>query len=248
MTRIILAMATMGLCVGAVRGAVAPDLSTAKAKVSYLIGRQMGDTLAGQELAGEIDLETLCFALRQAAVGEASSIDQAEARETMVAFGTRMREKVQQQRGVQGEVNRREGAAFLETNRAKADWQVTGSGLQYRVVRQGEGTKPALTDTVEVHYAGKLVNGDEFDSSYKRGAAAVFPLRNVIKGWQEALQMMAVGSKWELVIPADLAYGAQGKGREIGPDAVLCFDVELLDIKDQAEAPAPRQDPGGRRQ
>ena len=157
----------------------------------------------------------------------------------MQEFSTRMREKVTAVRQAQGEGNKKEGLAFLETNKTAEGWAVTGSGLQYKAIKNGDGKKPALTDTVEVHYRGTLLNGTEFDSSYKRNEPAVFPLRQVIKGWQEALQLMSVGSKWEVVLPSELAYGPNGKGREIGPDAVLKFEIELLSIKDAAPAALP---------
>lgn len=215
------------------------DLSSSKDLVSYLIGRQIGDSLSAQELEGELNLEVLVAALREAIAKQPARIAPPQAQEVLQGFGTKMREKVTAARQTQGETNRKDGPAFLEANKAVAGWTTTGSGLQYKVITQGEGDKPALTDTVEVHYRGTLLNGTEFDSSYKRNAPAVFPLKQVIKGWQEALQLMPVGSKWELVLPADLAYGANGKGREIGPDAVLKFEVELLSIKEAQPEGAP---------
>jgi FKBP-type peptidyl-prolyl cis-trans isomerase len=236
--RICLLATVVGLLV--VASGLAQDAapSTPVDQVSYIIGRQIGDSLSGEELANELNLDVLCSALREAAAKKPGLIPPDKAQEIMQAFGARMQEKVGQVRAVQGEVNKKEGADFLAANKAAEGWKTTGSGLQYKVVKDGDGAKPALTDVVEVNYRGTLLDGTEFDSSYKRGKPAVFPVRQVIKGWQEALQMMPVGSTWDLVIPADLAYGDQGKGREIAPDAVLKFEVELLAIKD-AKAMAP---------
>jgi FKBP-type peptidyl-prolyl cis-trans isomerase len=206
--------------------------STPVDQVSYLIGRQIGDSLSGEELANELNLDIVCSALREAAAKKPALIPPDKAQEIMQAFSKRMQERVGQARAAQGEVNKKEGADFLAANGKEEGWASTGSGLQYKAVKTGDGPKPALTDVVEVNYRGTLLNGTEFDSSYNRGKPATFPVRGVIKGWQEALQMMPVGSTWELVIPSELAYGAQGKGREIAPDAVLKFTVELLAIKD----------------
>ena len=114
------------------------------------------------------------------------------------------------------------------------------SGLQYKILKEGTGAKPTATDSVECNYKGTLINGTEFDSSYKRGQPATFPVTGVIKGWTEALQLMPVGSKWQLVLPPDLAYGARGAGDAIGPDETLIFEVELLGITKKDQAPAQK--------
>ena len=209
----------------------AKDLSTDKAKVSYLIGRQMGESLARPEVSREIDIDVLCTSLREAFAGKESRIPMKEARAIMGEFSQRMQQRMQQQQATAGKENREKGAAYLAANAKKKGWKKTDSGLQYRVIREGKGAKPKSTDVVEVNYRGSFIDGKEFDSSYKRGQSVTFPVGNVIKGWQEALQMMPVGSKWELVIPSELAYGSRGKGPQIGPDSVLCFEVELLGIK-----------------
>jgi len=232
-----------GLLTAAVGVAQDAAPSTPVDQVSYLIGRQIGDSLSGEELANELNLDVVCTALREAAAKKPALIPPEKAQEIMQAFSKRMQDKVGQVRAAQGEVNKKEGPEFLEANKKAEGWTTTGSGLQYKVVKAGEGPKPALTDMVEVNYRGALLNGTEFDSSYKRGKPAVFPVRQVIKGWQEALQLMPVGSTWELVIPSELAYGAQGKGREIGPDAVLKFTVELLAIKDAKAMTPPGMPP-----
>ena len=127
--------------------------------------------------------------------------------------------------------NEQEGVVFLTNNKTKQGVVTLPSGLQYKILKAGNGKKPIGSDTVECHYRGTLINGTEFDSSYRRGQAASFPVSGVIPGWTEALKLMPVGSKWQLFIPSQLAYGAQGAGRDIGPDATLIFEVELLAIK-----------------
>ncbi len=130
-----------------------------------------------------------------------------------------------------GDANQKEGAAFLAANKTKEGVVTTSSGLQYKILKQGDGPKPTATDSVVCNYKGTLINGTEFDSSYKRGQPATFPVNGVIKGWTEALQLMPTGSKWQLFVPADLAYGARGAGQDIGPNATLIFEVELLSIQ-----------------
>ena len=141
------------------------------------------------------------------------------------------------------EVNKKEGDAFLAANKTKDGVVTLPSGLQYKILTQGTGPKPTPTDSVVCNYKGTLLNGTEFDSSYKRGQPATFPVGGVIKGWTEALQLMPVGSKWQLFVPSDLAYGQRGPGGGIGPNSTLVFEVELISIKSKppkdggAEAP-----------
>ncbi len=137
------------------------------------------------------------------------------------------------------ETNKKEGEAFLAANKTKPGVVTTPSGLQYKILKEGTGPKPTAADKVVCNYKGTLINGTEFDSSYKRGQPATFPVGQVIKGWTEALQLMPVGSKWQLFIPADLAYGERGAGNDIGPDSTLIFEVELLSIEGK-EAPAKK--------
>ena len=130
-----------------------------------------------------------------------------------------------------GEANKKEGEAFLADNKTKPGVVALPSGLQYKILTEGTGAKPTAGDSVVCNYRGTLINGKEFDSSYKRGQPATFPVGRVIKGWTEALQLMPVGSKWQLFIPSDLAYGASGAGGDIGPNATLIFEVELISIQ-----------------
>jgi FKBP-type peptidyl-prolyl cis-trans isomerase len=138
----------------------------------------------------------------------------------------------------EGKANKEEGTKFLTANKSKPGVKVTASGLQYEILKEGKGPKPGASDTVTTHYKGTLINGKVFDSSYDRGEPATFPVNGVIKGWTEALQMMPVGSKWKLFIPSDLAYGPRGAGADIGPDATLVFEVELVSIAGKEAAPA----------
>jgi FKBP-type peptidyl-prolyl cis-trans isomerase FklB len=132
-----------------------------------------------------------------------------------------------------GETNKKQGDAFLAANKGKEGVVTLPSGLQYKILSAGTGPKPATSDSVVCNYRGTLIDGTEFDSSYKRGQPATFPVGGVIKGWTEALQLMPVGSKWQLFVPSELAYGERGTGADIGPNAVLIFEVELLSIQDK---------------
>jgi FKBP-type peptidyl-prolyl cis-trans isomerase len=144
-----------------------------------------------------------------------------------------------------GEKNKKEGETFLTANKAKPGVVTLPSGLQYKILQAGTGPKPTATDSVSCNYRGTLIDGTEFDSSYKRGQATTFPVSGVIKGWTEALQLMPVGSKWQLFVPASLAYGDRAASALIGPDATLIFDVELVSIQDKsaAKTPAPEKTP-----
>ena len=167
-----------------------------------------------------------------------------EARAAMVALQADLRKKGEEKMLVQGEANKKEGDAFLAENKTKEGVVALPSGLQYKILKEGAGPKPAATDTVVCNYKGTLLDNTEFDSSYKRGQPATFPVSGVIKGWTEALQLMPVGSKWELFIPADLAYGARGgPGGGIGPNATLVFEVELMSIQPKAEVQTPKPAP-----
>jgi FKBP-type peptidyl-prolyl cis-trans isomerase len=136
-------------------------------------------------------------------------------------------------------VNKKEGEAFLAANKSKPGVVTLPSGLQYKILTAGTGPKPTATDSVNCNYRGTLIDGKEFDSSYKRGKPVTFPVTGVIKGWTEALQLMPVGSKWQLFIPSDLAYGDRGAGADIGPGATLVFEVELISIEDKSKDKTP---------
>ena len=145
-------------------------------------------------------------------------------------FQKQQKAKMEETNKVDAEKNKKAGEEFLAANKVKEGIVTTESGLQYRVINEGSGPKPTETDNVTVHYKGTLIDGEEFDSSYKRNQPATFPVNGVIKGWTEALQLMSKGSKWELFIPSEIAYGPNGAGGAIGPNEVLIFEVELIDI------------------
>jgi FKBP-type peptidyl-prolyl cis-trans isomerase FklB len=204
-------------------GATAPVLTTNKQKDSYALGANIGRQLAGQHLTPE-QLDSIVFlrGFRDALAGGAKPLELSD---------DQIKAALADLQNAGGEANLKKGEEFLAENKAKPGVVTTPSGLQYKIIKAGTGPKPAATDAVLCDYRGTLIDGKEFDSSYKRGQAAAFPVNRVIKGWTEALQMMPVGSKWELFIPPDLAYGANGAGPDIGPNATLVFEVELHSIK-----------------
>ncbi len=162
-----------------------------------------------------------------------------QARAALMEVQNEMRKKQQAEMQAAGEANKKEGDAFLAANKAKEGVVTLPSGLQYKILTQGTGPKPTATDSVVCNYRGTLINGTEFDSSYKRGEPATFPVSGVIKGWTEALQLMPVGSKWQLFVPSDLAYGERSPGPEIAPDSTLIFEVELLSIQNKSDEKTP---------
>jgi FKBP-type peptidyl-prolyl cis-trans isomerase FklB len=206
-----------------------PALPTQKDKVSYAIGMNIGNGLRKQGV--DVDPNLLKQGLQDTLSGGKTLLSEDEARATLTDFQNEMRKKQQEKMQQAAETNKKDGEAFLAANKAKAGVVTLPSGLQYKVLTPGAGAKPTASDSVVCNYRGTLIDGKEFDSSYKRGEPATFPVGGVIKGWTEALQLMPVGSKWQLVIPSDLAYGARGQGPDIGPDSTLVFEVELLSIQ-----------------
>jgi FKBP-type peptidyl-prolyl cis-trans isomerase FklB len=221
-------------------------LDTEKDKVSYAIGMNIGKGLSQnlKQSGVEVDSDILLRALKDALSGGKLLLTDQEVQATLTALQTEVREKIALQQQQLAETNKKEGDAFLAANKTKEGVVALPSGLQYKVLQEGSGPKPAATDTVVVNYRGTLLNGTEFDSSYKRGQPTPFAVGQIIKGWSEALQLMPVGSKWQLFIPSDLAYGARGAGRDIGPNSTLVFEVELVSIQPKvAQAPAPAPAP-----
>jgi FKBP-type peptidyl-prolyl cis-trans isomerase FkpA len=209
-------------------------MKTEKEQVSYVIGTDIGKSL--EPAKDELDLAVLTRAIRDAMDGKKPKLTEAETRQVMQAFGMRMQAKQLAELEEQKQKNLAEGEAFLAGNGKKDGVVTTESGLQYQVLAEGTGARPKATDTVRVHYKGELLNGEEFDSSYERGEPAQFVLNQVVPGWQEALQLMPVGSKYKLWIPGALGYGEMGTpGGPIGPNATLVFEVELLDIVKQGQ-------------
>jgi len=206
-------------------------LKTQTEKFSYALGMNLGTTLHKQSV--EVDPNLLLQGLKDAIAGGKMLMTEDEARAAIMQTQNELRAKQQAQMQQAAEANKKEGAAFLAANKAKEGVVTLPSGLQYKILKAGTGPKPKATDSVVCNYRGTLINGTEFDSSYKRGQPATFPVNGVIKGWTEALQLMPVGSKWQLFIPPDLAYGERGAGADIGPNATLIFEVELMSIQEK---------------
>ena len=207
-------------------------LKTEKDKFSYALGMNLGNSLHKQSVP--VDPVILQRGLKDALAGKTQMTDE-EARGAIMAVQTEMRKKVQETMQAAGEANKKEGDAFLAANKSKEGVTTVPSGLQYKILKAGAGPKPTTTDSVVCNYRGTLIDGKEFDSSYKRGQPATFPVNGVIKGWTEALQLMPVGSKWQLFVPPDLAYADRGAGADIGPGSTLIFEVELVSIQDKAQ-------------
>lgn len=216
------------LAVGEERGNV--EIKTFEDKVSYSIGVQIGTSLKRND--PDVDISLVQKGLEDAFKEQRPLMGSQDITTTLRAYQQQRQERMAKQMAAQGEININEGAKFLEENKSREGVKSTSSGLQYKVLKEGDGPKPTAANTVKVHYMGTLLDGTEFDSSYKRGEPAVFPLNGVIRGWTEGLQLMKVGSKYRLFIPSDLAYGAHGAGAAIGPNATLIFDVELLSIEE----------------
>ena len=183
--------------------------------------------------------------VKDAMAGGKTLLTDDEAQAAIMEVQNEVRQKQQAKMQEEGAANKKEGDAFLAANKAKDGVVTLPSGLQYKILKEGTGPKPAATDSVVCNYRGTLINGTEFDSSYKRGQPATFPVTGVIKGWTEALQLMPVGSKWQLFIPSDLAYGERGPSPEIGSNSTLIFEVELLSIEkkdDKSKEKAPDQE------
>ena len=220
----------------AVAAPVAMSLDSEEKRISYGMGIGLGKRIKQEPFS--IDVAAFAEGVRHAVEGGEQLMTEEDIMKEMQAFQQKQMAAQQEQATKAASENKAAGEAFLAENAAKEGVVTLESGLQYSVITEGSGAKPAATDTVEVNYAGTLIDGTEFDSSYKRGSSVSFPVNGVIAGWTEALQLMPVGSKWKLVIPSSLAYGPRGTGGgPIGPDATLVFEVELVSIKDSA-APA----------
>ena len=204
---------------------------------SYAIGMTLGAQLRKQFIV--VDPEPLMQGLKDALSGGKTQLTAREARAVMSELQKEEKHKQAFLQGAQGLKNKQDGAAFLAENKTRDGVVALPSGLQYRILKAGEGSKPTAEDTVVCNYRGTLIDGTEFDNSAKRAQPATFTLDKIIKGWKEALQLMPVGSRWQLFVPADLAYGERAAGHGIGPNATLVFDLELLAIQPKAAAAAP---------
>ncbi|MBP2683053.1 MAG: FKBP-type peptidyl-prolyl cis-trans isomerase [Deltaproteobacteria bacterium] len=226
-----LAMAMCGVIAlsGAAFAADAPELKTDKEKISYSIGMDIGGNLKRGSV--EVDPEMLAKGIQDSYGGGKTLLTEDQARQVIEEFQKTMMAKKAEEMQKLSEKNKADGEKFLAENAKKAGVKVLPSGLQYKVIAPGTGKSPKATDTVTTQYKGTLIDGTEFDSSYKRGEPATFPVSGVIPGWTEALQLMKEGAKWQLFLPPNLAYGERGAGRDIGPNSTLIFEVELISVK-----------------
>lgn len=223
----------VGIVMAAATAVVAQDVKAPFTSLtqqrSYAIGRNIGINLKQQGF--EIDSEQVLKGMKDALGGQASLLTEAELEQTLGALQKEVQAKQQERTAVLAAKNAKEGEQYLTANAAKEGVVTLPSGLQYKVLTAGTGRKPAATDTVIVNYRGTLLDGTEFDSSYKRNQPAKLKVNQVIPGWTEALQLMPVGSKWQLFVPAKLAYGERGAGGVVPPGAVLIFEVDLQGIE-----------------
>jgi len=228
----------------AAKSAAAPAFTTRKEKFSYAlgmnIGSNLGNTLKNQSV--EVDWNLVSQGLKDSTGGGKTRLTEEEEKAVLTEVQNEVRKQQQEKMQEAGAANKTEGEAFLAANKSKDGVVTLPSGLQYKILTAGTGPKPTASDSVVCNYRGTLINGTEFDSSYKRGQPATFGVGQVIKGWTEALQLMPVGSKWQLFIPSSLAYGERGAGAEIGPNATLIFEVELLSIQDKTKDDKSKED------
>jgi len=224
-----IAVMTVLLLAASASAADTAALGTQKQKVSYGIGVDLARNFT--RMGVEFDVDTLAEGMKDALSGAKLLMTDEELRSTLTAYQTELKEKQMQAMNAVAAKNKKTGDAFLAENKAKEGVAVLPSGLQFKVLKAGDGRKPTATDSVECHYRGTLINGTEFDSSYKTGQPATFKVSGLIPGWTEALKLMPAGSKWQLFVPPELAYGIRGAGRDIGPNATLIFEFELISVK-----------------
>lgn len=229
--RFVAALAAVVLGAAACQSGGEVSLESNDAKASYAIGQDVGRNL--KPASSHLDMDAFIKGMKDMLEGADPALDPAELQAAVAQFSTEVRAEQEEERAAQAEANRAAGEAFLAENGAKEGVVTTESGLQYEVLEEGDGPMPTDTDRVRIHYRGTLTDGTEFDSSYERGAPAVFSVGGVIPGFTEALKLMKVGSKYRVAIPSALAYGPGGSGDVIGPDATLIFEIELLEIVEQ---------------
>src|ERR1039458_5804708 len=228
----------------AAKSAAPAPLKTRKEKFSYALGMDIGTQVGGslKKQSVEVDWNLTSEGLKDAMSGGKTRLTQEEAKAVLDEVQAEVRKEQQEKMQQAAATNKAEGENFLAANKAKEGVVTLPSGLEYKILKAGDGPKPAASDQVVCNYRGTLINGTEFDSSYKRGQPATFGVGQVIKGWTEALQLMPVGSKWQLFIPSSLAYAERGAGADIGPDATLTFEVELLSIVDKTKDDKSKND------
>jgi FKBP-type peptidyl-prolyl cis-trans isomerase FklB len=214
---------SLGLNTGIVHAEKQP--ASEKEKFSYAVGVQLAQNIVRQDI--QLDVDSFLQAVRDIITSSPLKVSVEEMQQTLVNY----RDKELKKQGEMGKTNKTDGEKFLAENKNKEGVVSIPGGLQYKVIKKGDGKKPTADDEVIVHYRGTLLNGKEFDSSYSRGEPLALKLKGVIKGWQIALPMMQTGAKWQLYVPPELAYGAQAAGPDIGPNSTLIFDIELISIK-----------------
>ena len=207
-------------------------LDTPKNRISYTIGVNIGQDFKSQNM--DVDPDLLLMGLKDTLSGKELQLTEEEMVQEIQNFQQEMQAKMAAEMEVKAAENKASGEAFLAENAKQEGVVVTESGLQYKIIEPGQGDSPGPADVATVHYRGTLIDGTQFDSSYDRGQPASFPVGGVIPGWTEALQLMKPGAKWQLVIPAELAYGERGAGQDIGPNSTLLFDVELISVEQGA--------------
>jgi FKBP-type peptidyl-prolyl cis-trans isomerase len=227
--RLAMAMCAAVALSGAAIAADAPELKNDKEKISYSIGMDIGGNLKRGSV--EVDPDLLAKGLKDSYGGGKTILTEDQARQAIADFQKTLMAKQAEIMQKLSEKNKADGEKFLAENAKKEGVKTLPSGLQYKEIAPGTGKSPKTTDTVTTHYKGTLIDGTVFDSSYKRGQPATFQVSGVIPGWTEALQLMKEGAKWQLFVPSNLAYGERGAGREIGPNATLIFEVELISVK-----------------
>ena len=228
MKQVLITVVCVFLVFGVCAAGEKPEPTSQKDKESYSIGFQVGTSMKTDEV--EVSFDRLVEGLKDAIEGEKPRLSQEEMSKLIVDLKKRAREVQLRKTQEESEKNLREAKAFLEGNQKKEGVKTTESGLQYRIVKEGDGPRPKATDMVMVHYRGTFPDGKEFYSSYQRNTPEKFPVNGVIKGWTEALQLMKVGSKWQIFVPPELAYGRGGQGSRILPNSVLIFEIDLISI------------------
>ena len=227
--RLAMAMCGVVALAGASFAADAPELKSDKEKISYSIGMDIGGNLKRGSV--EVDPDLLARGLKDSYVGGKTLLTEDQARQAIADFQKTLAAKQAETMKILSEKNKADGEKFLAENAKKEGVKVLPSGLQYKEITPGQGKSPKIADNVTTHYKGTLIDGTEFDSSYRRGQPVTFPVSGVIAGWTEALQLMKEGAKWQLFVPSRLAYGERGAGQVIGPNATLVFEVELISVK-----------------
>jgi len=224
--------------------AAAVPLKTRKEKFSYALGMNIGTGYSQglKKQAVDVDWNLIAQGMKDAAAGSKTRLTQDEAKAVLNEVQTEIQKQQQEKAQQASAANKTEGEAFLAANKSKDGVVTLPSGLQYKILTAGTGPKPTASDSVKCNYRGTLIDGKEFDSSYKRGQPATFEVGQVIKGWTEALQLMPVGSKWQIFVPSSLGYGERGAGAEIGPNATLIFEVELLSIEEKKKDDKSKDD------